>query len=236
MKSTHTNPYSTHHDISLLLPWYVNNTLRSAELKDVENHLKVCLTCKRELATLKKISLAVNQEGPFDSAALASFSHLKNRIHNTAIPTEPSAQVISLPKRRWQQLAFKAPIFSQSRLALAAAIVLALIIPGHLDLGKLSNNDYRTLSNSDIASSRKNDIRVVFANNITPQQIDTILSSIHGQIAGGPTEQSVYTVRITQAATKKNILETVAQLRKNSSIIFAEPAYELLSSPDGERS
>jgi hypothetical protein len=81
MKHLPANPYSTHDDISLLLPWYVNNTLHGSELKDVENHLNVCLTCKRELVNLKKLSLAINQEGSFDSAALASFSHLKDSIH-----------------------------------------------------------------------------------------------------------------------------------------------------------
>lgn len=236
MKPLPTNPYTTHHDMSLLLPWYVNNTLRGSELNDVENHLKVCLTCRRELTALKKLSLAINQEGSFDSAALASFSHLKNRIHQTENPVNPLHQIKTSPKRKWhQQFDLKIPTLDRPKLALAAVLVLALLIPGYVDLGKQTHNDYRTLSDSEISKPHENEIRVVFANDTNQQQIDAILANVQGQIVAGPTEQSVYTVRINQASTKKNIMDALAELRKNPKIIFAEPAYALLSSNQAER-
>jgi hypothetical protein len=226
MKHLNNNPYSTHHDISLLLPWYVNNTLRSAELQNVENHLKVCLTCKRELLALRKLSVAVQQEGSFDSAALASFSHLKNRIHATDNENKSTAIFISKPTHgATNRFAVKAS-FS---FALAAALVLALVIPGYVNI-KQPTNDFRTLSNSDIAKSHNNEIRVVFANDVTKQQMETILSDVHGKIVGGPTEQSVYTIQITTATSKKEVLARVEKLRQNPNVIFAEPAYALLSS------
>ena len=236
MKHLPTNPYSTHDDISLLLPWYVNNTLHGSELKDVENHLKVCLTCKRELANLKKLSLAVIQEGSFDSAALASFSHLKNRIHQTDGSPNPLPQVMTGPKHKWHnRFDLKAPTFDRTKLAMAAVVVLAIAIPGYVNLGKLANltsNDYRTVADHEIAKPQphKNEIRVVFLDDIKQQQMDAILAKVQGEIVAGPTEQSVYTVRINQVTTRKNILETIAQLKKSPEIIFAEPAYDLLSS------
>jgi hypothetical protein len=230
-----TNAYSAHNDISLLLPWYVNHTLHGSELDSVENHLKICLTCRRELASLQKLSVAVNQEGSFDSAALASFSHLKNRIHKTDNPVDPLPEAITNPEHKWyERFDLKLPILARPKLALAAIIVFSLLIPAYVGLGKLVSNDYRTLSDSEISKPSKNEIRVVFSKDANQQQINAILAKVQGQIVAGPTEQSVYTVRINKVSTTKNMLETVEQLKKNTNILFAEPAYDLLSSNQAE--
>jgi hypothetical protein len=230
MKQIHTNPYSAHHDISLLLPWYVNNSLSGTELKSVENHLKVCLTCRRELANLQKLSLAVNQESSFDSAANISFAQLKNRIHkpDNRVPPLPE-DITILQAKKNRRLAFKPPLWVRMRFALAASIAIFLLFPGYVYFEKFLNNDYRTLSDSETSKPNKNEIRVVFSKNTTQQQIDAILANAQGQIIGGPSDQSVYTVRINAVTTTNKILETLEQLRKNANVIFAEPAYALLS-------
>lgn len=231
MKQTQTNPYSAHHEIALLLPWYVNNTLRGTERNTVENHLKVCLTCRRELASLQKLSVAVNQEGSIDSAAHAAFSHLKNRIHKTDNSAQSLPEVIAGPQAKpADRFGLKPPVLPRTKFAFAAAIVFSLLIPGYLGFQKMLSNDYRTLSDSEISKLRKNEIRVVFSKDAKRQQIDAVLAKVQGRIVAGPSEQSVYTVRINPANTSKNMLETLEQLRKNSIIIFAEPAYALLSS------
>ncbi|MEY3788376.1 MAG: hypothetical protein RLZ75_2583, partial [Pseudomonadota bacterium] len=76
------NPYASHEDSSLLLPWYINKTLNSSEIELVESHLKVCLTCKRELATLKKFSSAFKTETS-NQTNKANFNKLIDRIHGT---------------------------------------------------------------------------------------------------------------------------------------------------------
>jgi hypothetical protein len=236
MKSLPTNPYSTHDAIFLLLPWYVNNTLHGTELKDVENHLKVCLICKRELINLKKLSFVVNQEGSFDSAALASFSHLKERIHQTDNNEIPLPQVIiGLKSKGHKRSDLKTSFLDRPKFAMVAILVLAIVIPSYVNVGKLISYDYRTLSDSETSKPLKNEIRIVFSEGLKQQQIDAIVSKIHGQIVSGPNEKSVYTVQINQGNTTKKILEALEQLRENTNIIFAEPAYDLLSSMQMER-
>ena len=101
MKPLPNNPYSAHHDISLLLPWYVNKTLQGDEIERVENHLKVCLTCRREIAILHKLAEAVQREGSLDSAAQASFSRLKKRLHSPDETSREKAQkVVALAAQR----------------------------------------------------------------------------------------------------------------------------------------
>jgi hypothetical protein len=230
-----SNPYSTHDEISLLLPWYVNNTLNLTELKDVENHLKVCLVCKREVANLKKLSFAVNQNGSFDSAALASFSHLKDRIHQENNNDIPSPLVVNGLNGQLGKLPdLKASFFDRSKYAMVAMFVLAIVIPGYVNLGTLVRGDYRTLSDSETSKPRKNEIRIIFSEGLKNQQIDEIIAQVNGKIISGPNEKSVYTVQINKGSSTINILQSLEQLRENKNIIFAEPAYDLLSSMQAE--
>lgn len=225
MKQFHNNPYSAHLEISLLLPWYVNKTLHGAEIELVENHLKVCLTCRRELATLHKLAASVQQEGSIDSAARASFSQLKKRIHGTDETSreKPQKVVAFSSQRPWYGL-------PRPALALAAVILLSLLIPRFLDTGNSQMNEYRTLSNAENPAVNKNTISVIFSNDTRQPQINEVLASVHGRIVDGPTAQGVYTVAIEGEPAPKNVLGIVASLRKNANVIFAEPAYALLSS------
>lgn len=229
MKQLHNNPYSAHQEISLLLPWYVNKTLHGAEINRVENHLKVCLTCRRELATLHKLAAAVQQEGSIDSVAQASFSQLKKRIHSPdAAGQEKAAKVMALPvQRKAYGNTWRLP---RPALALAAVILLSLLIPRFIDTGNFQMNEYRTLSNAENPAMSQNTLRVIFSTDTGQPKINEILASVHGQIIDGPSAQGVYTVAIDSELASKNVLDKVASLRKNAHVIFAEPAYALLSS------
>jgi hypothetical protein len=228
MKQLHNNPYSAHQDISLLLPWYVNKTLHGTEMIMVENHLKVCLTCTRELASLRKLAAAVQREVSIDSSAQAAFAQLKKRIHGTNETSHENATiVIALPvQRKWFGKIWRLP---RPALALAAVLLLSLLIPRFNDTGKIQMNQYRTLSNAENPAVSQNTIRVIFSNNTGQPQINEILASVHGQIIDGPTAQGVYTVAIKSELTSKKVLEMVSSLRKSDNVIFAEPAYALLS-------
>jgi hypothetical protein len=222
------NPYPAHQEILLLLPWYVNNTLHSAEVKTVENHLKVCLTCRREIESLYKLSVAARQVGPLDSVAHASFLQLKKRLHPNAKPDrEPEAPVAPSCHRKWYSRYLTLP---RSAFALAAVLLLSLLIPRYTDTVRIQGNEYHTLADKENPAAGENEIRVVFSNDVNQQQIKKILASVNGRIVAGPTTHGVYIVRIEQAPASKSILELIALLRKNASIIFAEPAYALLSS------
>jgi hypothetical protein len=236
MKIVQSDSYSAHQDVTLLLPWYVNRTLRGAELKQVEEHLGICLTCKREVLNLQKLALVVNKPSAFDTAEQAAFMQLKKRLHQmppTAQPITPD--VLSLAQHK----AAKRPgimLWTSSRptLALAAVLLLSLIIPSYFKLNQMPGNDYRTLSEGSMAISHSNDIHLMFADNTTPEQINNLLATFAGQIVGNPTEQAVYTVRFEQIHTKDALLNQIAQLKKNPQVIFAEPAYALLATPSTE--
>ncbi|MGH8498384.1 MAG: anti-sigma factor family protein [Methylococcales bacterium] len=231
MKDENTNPYDAHHEIVLLLPWYVNKTLHDPEMKAVEKHINVCLTCRREIAALQKLSLAVNQVDIIDSAAQASFARLKARIHRTGntemkIATERNDRS---GKFKWYRK-FRFTFPSLSKPLFAVPIMLIILIPGYFIAGKLFESNYRTLSSSENLSISKNEIRVVFQESANKRQRDSVIQSVNAEIVDGPDARGVYLIRLKQASDATHILETISSLRKTSSVIFAEPAYALLSS------
>ena len=251
MKNISIKSYSAHQELFQLLPWYVNKTLQDPELKEVENHLSVCLICKREVIQLQKLAQAVIQEGSLDSAEQASFSRLKKRLHSghpldlQSLPqqvcpeqhkTSASGHIrrfSSAKKQAWMNGSVSRPALT---LALAAVLLLSLLMPRYIETDLKQGNDFRTLSNAQPEALSPNDIRLVFAENVDQQQQSKILERVHGRFIGdNPTAQGVYTVRLDRDIAKKHLLDIVDLLRKDTNVIFAEPAYALLSSTHREK-
>ncbi len=235
MKSLHDNPYSAHQDISLLLPWYVNKTLHGAEVEKVENHIKVCLTCRRELTSLYRLSAAVRQDGHIDSAAMASFSRLKKRIHTADESDEAESKSVDLSARsRGYNKKFN---ISLSAFAMAAVLVLSVLLPRFIDTRSIPTNDYRTLSDTkNVQANGHHSFSVIFADGTGRGQIDKMLASVHGRIIDGPSAQGIYTVAIDRKLAPEEVLNVVVAMRKDSRVIFTEPAYEVLSSANSKDS
>ncbi|MEQ1559984.1 MAG: hypothetical protein ABL933_13730 [Methyloglobulus sp.] len=236
-----------HQELFQLLPWYVNKTLQGTELKAVEEHLCVCLTCKREYLQLQNLGQAIAHEGSLDTAELASFSRLRKRIHKSS-NAEQRTDLPSLPQNNrrasdsdiannvrqitsetnWKTS--KRSLY-QSISALAAVVLLSVLAPRYVDIALKQNNDFRTLSSDkQQATNAVHEIRVVFADGISQQQKDAIVARIHGHIIDKPTPQGVYNVQLSENIGSQQILDLVETLRNNTGVIFAEPSYALLSS------
>jgi hypothetical protein len=232
MNNQPVNPYSSHQEISLLLPWYVNNTLSALETKAVESHIKVCLTCKRELAQLNKLAYAVANTDTLSSAAQASFSQLQKRIHQH----ESSFEKPRIPAKSTSLQRFIANglnFFNKPYLVPAMmALFLTASIPSYLVFDQFRGNEYRTLSNSQNLD-QSNDIKIIFADSVDRQEIKLLIQQAHGQIIDGPTKDGIYLIRLQEIGKDQNrpILDTLNSLRKNTNVVFAEPAHTSLSSP-----
>ncbi len=246
MKLINTASYSDHEELSQLLPWYVNKSLQGAEQKAVEEHLKVCLVCKRELAQHQRLAQVIVSSHLIDTAENASFSRLKKRLHNarSASQQEPGIGVSNqqagnvlafnkAKKQNWLNITAIRPA-----LAMAAVLLLSLtvILPRYLENDPQVISNFRTLSSdSQLPAVKSNEIRVVFANNVSQQQKDQVLEKVHGQFIGHtPTAQGVYTVRLENGIAENHLLDVIDLLRKDKNVVFAEPAYALLSSSPTE--
>jgi len=81
--------YTSHKDVWMLLPWHINGTLEVDESLFVEKHLKVCVSCRSEVAKLKRLATELSYSQTMELAASSSFSHLKERIRMSPELTPP---------------------------------------------------------------------------------------------------------------------------------------------------
>lgn len=237
MKTVQSDPYSAHQEVILLLPWYVNQTLTGAELKLVEEHLGVCLTCKREINNLQKLSQVVNQASAIDTAEQAAFAQLKKRLHQPQAATlqQPAApEIINFAQHQAiKRRDVPAPPPFRPAMALAAVLLLSLIVPSYFKINQMLSNDYHTLSEGGMQAANLNEGHVVFADNMTLVQINQLLQPFAGKVIGQPTDQAVYTVRFEQIHAKDALLVQLAELKKNPQVVFAEPANTALVPTEG---
>ncbi len=221
---------SEHQKVWDLLPWYINHSLDSAEQDVVKKHIKTCITCRIELNQQQQVFEKMQQTDLLQQVSQVSFAQLKKRIEE-----QPKIYVLDKHNEPKKELKFFSHQFVGfvKYTALAASLLL-LALPFMLDslIDKPElKGDYRTLANSIEGEQKNNLIRVIFADQSNPEQIEAILSSVSGHIVKGPSQNGVYEVQIgNQQPDSQEIKDAILHLRKNTSVIFAESAYRSPSS------
>ncbi len=220
-------PYTNHEKVLLLLPWHVNKTLSGKEQALIEQHLKVCLTCKRELNNLQTLAAAVKQSETYNTAnpaPHAAFAQLQMRLEN------PNNLPAANAPTKQRQIKLKSYKLS----ALAASVMIMVMLPNMNTLNNMLGNDYRTLSNAEPSSTPPHALKVIFKAETGAQTIAQILASVEGHVIDGPNERALYTIgfKQTDADTLKDKL---VALRKRPDVIFAEPSYDLAANPSSQK-
>jgi hypothetical protein len=219
-----------HESVLMLLPWYVNKTLQGAELIAVEQHLTTCSLCKSQLISLQQLSLAVNHASAFNTSPPQSFSKLKERLKTAGCPQMPPAAQIIRPNKWRIPLNVGLSTMRRPALALAASgILLTVVLSRGIDVNQMLNNNFQTLSDTKAVNSNANEIRLIFKENTKRQTIEQVVGSVQGYIVSGPDGQSLYTIGFKKTVNTQQIFDKLSLLRNNESIVFAEPAYGLLS-------
>lgn len=217
-------PKSDHQEIWNLLPWYVNRTLDIAERDIVKRHIKTCIACRIELDRQQQVFENIQQIDLLNQVSQVSYAQLKKRIKNH---TEPDVVAIqNQPDKLSRFFTFERMGFFKYTALVASLLLLAVpfMLISSTDKPDFGS-EYRTLANSSEGEPRNNVIRIVFADQSDSEQIEVILESISGRIVKGPSQNGVYEVAIgDQSVDTQKITDTVAQLRKNSRVIFAELA------------
>ncbi len=230
-------PYNSHKDIIELLPWHVNNSLNRVESKRVENHLKDCIICQEEILRLQHLAYLIANETyeiSSESSIKDNFSMLENRIKINS-ENQKSHNIIS--KISQKTFGFRMGKITdislpKPALAMAATVFISLLLP-RLEFNStadLSATQFQTLSSSEIAVVSKNTVRVIFLDDSQKMDINNLLSSVNGHITSGPTEQGEYAISIDGVLNANNVKNVIENLKKNSNVLFAEPAYTTLTS------
>jgi anti-sigma factor RsiW len=212
-----------HQQLSLLLPWYVNHTLSADENQSVENHLKSCLLCRRELITLRRLASELKQDDDLTVAAHASLNALRSRI-DFSEKRAPSGRVsvINVLTKKFAFSRFSIPV------SLAACLILSVLIVGNtFELQQLNPfSNYVTLSNRHAAVIANKQIHVVFSPSVSLEQVNTLLNTVHANIVAGPNRAGAYTIDLTTGPDAQEFDKVVDFLRKQPGIVFAENAVQ----------
>lgn len=220
-----------HQAVQVLLPWYANGTLTGQELHDVATHLDTCPTCQADLAQYRTLRATLQAAPVTDWApSPAQVARVMGRIEAyEARRTRLRDGYNAL--RAWVQacreLLEMTPYAVRWTLAAQAMLVLALAGVVTWSGPSMAPGPYRTLSDgtAQVAQPPPGDaLRVVFAADMTVDEMQTVLTSIGGTLLQGPSPLGVYTVGAAPQTEPGTLLSTgLATLRAHPKVRLAEP-------------
>jgi anti-sigma factor RsiW len=210
-----------HDAVAGLLPWYVNGTLECQERARVKAHLGQCPACRQELAVLRALADRVKATPVPERSPQAAFERLR-----ASLPDREAASPRPARSERATPGIARRPAFLRryaTRLALAATVLLLLAPLGWRQMARLTEPNFRTLS-EPAPAAEQGDLRVVFDLSVEAPRIEAILRAVGGSRAGEPGPGGVYTIRLAGGkAGKAEIEAAMAYLRKQEGVLLAEP-------------
>jgi hypothetical protein len=203
-----------HHEVSALLPWYVNETLGEVDRQRADAHLGICTACREDLAAQRRICEAIDAQPAIDYMPVASLKRLQARLDTLAESDPTIAPVKEQPTQRLPWRGWMAA----SLAAMAVAVALLATNRWVPFEARLTQPNYRTVTNS-APRPQGEVIRAVFAPSITLVELQTILDEAQLRIVSGPTEAGVYSLASNSTLT---VRASLALLRQHSTVRFAE--------------
>ncbi len=199
---------SAHQAAEALLPWLVNGTLGDGERATVEQHVRDCARCQREVMQLRAMQAAyVDREMAPDAAP--SFAKLCQRLD---APESRWRRLRELLGTRWQ-------VQPWAQWALAAQMMVILVL-GTLLLssGTPSTALYQTLGAPGATHHAPGSLVVVFDPKTPEAELQRIVRHSGGRIVDGPSEAHAYVLEFPaghQAAA-------LSLLKAESAVVLAE--------------
>jgi anti-sigma factor RsiW len=196
-----------------LIPWFVNGRASDREREALEAHLAQCPDCRAEVDAQRGLLDAMQTTPVVESMPHASLQKLWQRIDaDPEVRTPP-------PQARPRQ----------TRLVglLAAAVAVEALLLGTLSTALYHSRqvgtapaEFRTVTSTPVTPAAPG-VRAVFSPALTLGELQALLADAKLRIAGGPTEDGVYTLAtLTPGEDPRQALKI---LRAHPASRFAEP-------------
>ncbi len=208
-----------HHEVSALIPWYVNSRLSESERLKVDAHIADCAACRADVLVEQQVFEAIKGAPTVEYMPAASLKRLQERLdclQNVA----PAADAAPLVKNRsgWPKRGLMA-----ASIALMAITLSLLLADRWVQFrAQQAAPNYRTVTNSP-PRARDEVIRAVFAPTLTLVELQAILAEAELRIVSGPTEAGVYSLA---AKSSRPVRSSLALLRQHPTVRFAEQTRE----------
>lgn len=175
------------------LAFYVNGTLSGSERGEVESHLSVCPSCRREVKEWEDLALAVEEEPVVLPDSRLAWERLEKRIVEERRPQRETRGPKPAAWAWW-----RSPLLAWGLAAAQFALVVGLVV--YLAAVRPAGPAWTTLAGpvpSEVEGAR---LQVIFQEEATAEEIADLLGSAAGQIVQGPSGQGVYVVAIPDRA------------------------------------
>lgn len=191
-----------------LLPWLINGTLAGAERAAVEQHVRACIVCRRELKEQQRLHAAMRARRTADVSAEAGFDRLDAELDAVAGAAPP----------RWRIRYATAASFA---VAAAAGIAVLAILLWLAPLPDLDRDGYETLATPPADAAL---VDIVFADETTAAEMRDLLADIDGEIVAGPSRLGRYSVRVASGRANDRLDKLIGVLAADPRVRFAGPA------------
>jgi hypothetical protein len=198
----------THERAFELLPWLVNASLGVQERDLVEQHVRACLSCHREIKEQQRLRIALRSQPPFHISAQSGFEKLTRSLGRTR----------ALGVRRARPLAAltRFAVVGAAGVALLGALLYLALEPGS---GRYAPT-FETLATQPRRTAPA--IDVIFVQSVTAAEMQRLLVEIGGSIASGPSDLGRYTVQLDKAGLDAADIDALLrQLHKDPRVRFA---------------
>jgi hypothetical protein len=217
-----TDPCS-HQDAWLSLPWLANGRLSGAERMRVEEHVRGCALCSREVAMQRRLGDVLTEPERVTHAPGPSFRKLMERIDGRApvTPAEPRAA------RLRALAAGRSSLWRPPGLAWAASF---LLLVGFAAVAattyRWSQPRYSTYTSAAQTSSTV--LHIAFLPSLSIDEVSDALRSAGARMVEGPDATGIFGV--TPAAASPNAADASAglsalagRLRADTRVRWVEP-------------
>jgi hypothetical protein len=217
-----TDPCS-HQDAWLSLPWLANGRLSGAERMRIEEHVRGCALCTREVAVQRRLCDVLTEPERVTYAPGPSFRKLVERIDGRApvTPAEPRAA-----RLRWFA-ARRSSLWRPPGLAWAASF---LVLVGFVGLAattyRWSQPRYGTYTSAAQTSSTV--LHIAFVRSLSIDEVSDALRSAGARVIEGPDATGIFGVTPVAAApnagdASAGLSALAGRLRADTRVRWVEP-------------
>ena len=216
----------SHQDAWLSLPWLANGRLSGRERIRLEEHVRECALCTRELALQRRLCDALTEPERVTYAPGPSFRKLMDRIDGRA----PVAPVVPEPRagRLRSFVARRGAAWRPPGLAWAASFLLAV---GFLGLAattyRWSQPRYSTYTAAPAQTSTAV-LHIAFVPSLSIAEVGDALRSTGAKVVEGPDGTGIFGVTPVAASANAaggapDLRALAARLRADSRVRWVEP-------------
>jgi anti-sigma-K factor RskA len=200
-----------HRETILLLPWYVNGTLEGAERACVDNHVRECVACRRELEVQRQLRDHIRTPEEKAPAMLQGLARLHSKLDAQQARGNASIRA-PLPGWRWWTRPGWLGVVSAAQLAIILMLVLLPRAP--------QQREFHTLAARQATASSSDAVVVIFDDATTQERMRQVLRDLQARIVDGPNSRGAYTLALPPGRQQAGL----EALRRTPEVRFAQPA------------